>query len=181
MKSATIVCLLLLALPAVASDSGSKYFAGLTLVDQDGRQVALYDLMKDRTIIINTFFSSCTGSCPVMAHSLAAVQEKYADRVGKDLVLVSITVEPVTDTPRRLKDYATRVGAKSGWYFLTGSTEQVEAALRKLGQYVDTPAAHLNVILVGNDKTGLWKKLFGRAKSEEIVASVGSVLDDSGK
>jgi len=114
----------------------------------------------------------------MLVKNLLAVQQTFAGRMGKDLVLVSITVDPINDTPAKLKAYANRVGAKNGWYFLTGSKEQVDAALRKIGQYAATPAEHMNVFAAGNDKTGLWKKLSGLAKSDEIVAGVGSVLND---
>lgn len=175
------LALLLLALPLAAADPAGQYFSGLQLVDQDGHDVDLYGLMKGRTIVIESFFSTCTGSCPIMARSLLAVQKHYADRIGKDIVLVSITVDPATDTPARLKEYARTVGAKEGWYFLTGSKEQVERALRKLGQYVERREDHVNILIAGNDKTGLWKKIFGLAKSDEIIPVIASVVDDTGK
>ena len=176
-----LVFLLFLAMPLLAQESPSaKYFANLPLVDQQGHAVDLYSLMKGHTIVINTFFATCTGSCPVMTGSLNAVQTRFADRVGKDLVLVSITVDPKNDTPAKLKAYATGTKAVAGRYFLTGSQEQVEAALKRIGQYAAAPEQHTNVIIVGNEKTGLWKKAFGLAKPEEIVEIVRSVLDDDG-
>jgi cytochrome oxidase Cu insertion factor (SCO1/SenC/PrrC family) len=158
----------------------AKYFANLSLVDQDGQATDLYSLMKGRTIVINSFFASCTGSCPVMTGTLNTVQERFADRVGKDLVLVSITVDPQNDTSAKLKTYATGAKASKGRYFLTGSKEQVDAALKRIGQWVESPEQHTNVMIVGNEKTGLWKKAFGLAKPDEIVAIVRSVLDDDG-
>jgi hypothetical protein len=62
----------------------------------------------------------------------------------------------------------------------TGSQEQVDAALKKLGQYVDNRESHNNPMLVGNDRTGLWKKFFGLARTAEIQESVASVINDSG-
>lgn len=180
MKTTFALVLLLSAVPAIASEGAAKYFANVALVDQDGKPTDLYSLMRDRTIVMNTFFATCTGSCPVMARSLAAVQDRYADRLGKDLVIVSITVDPANDTPAKLKAYAKSVSAKRGWYFLTGTKEQVEVALKRIGQYADTRDAHMNVIVAGNDRTGLWKKAFGLAKPQEIVDIVGSVLDDRG-
>jgi len=161
--------------------AAGSYFAGLKLVDQDGQRVDLYaDLMKDKVVVINTFFASCTGSCPVMSKTFQHVQEKLGDRVGRDVWLISITVDPATDTPAALKKYAAQWKARPGWRFLTGSQEEVAAALKKIGQYVDDREAHKNVILVGNDRTGLWKKLFGLAKVDEIQASVESVVNDAG-
>ena len=158
----------------------SKYFQGLTLVDQNGANVDLYALMKDRTIVINSFFATCTASCPVTARTLQALQVRYAERLGKDLVLVSITVDPEKDTPAKLKEHARHLKAAPGWYFLTGSKAQVDLALKRIGQQVESPDQHTNVMIIGNEKTGLWKKAFSLAKVEDIVEIVGSVLNDDG-
>ena len=157
-----------------------KYFSGVKLVDQDGSSVDLYALMQGRTIVMNSFFATCTASCPVMAKTLQAVQARYADHLGKDLVLVSITVDPAKDTPAKLKDYALRMKARPGWYFLTGSKAQIETALKRIGQQADAPDQHTNVMIIGNMKTGLWKKAFGLAQAENILEIVDSVLNDDG-
>jgi protein SCO1/2 len=178
------LCLLLLALPLFAADpqSGSaKYFANVSLIDQDGNAVDLYSLMKGRTIVMHSFFTTCAASCPILTRTVAAMQEQYADRLGKDLVLVSITVDPANDTPAKLKAYAKGMKARPGWYFLTGTKEQVDTALRRIGQYTEDPANHTNLIIIGNEKTGLWKKAFGLAKTAEVLSIVDSVLNDDGK
>jgi protein SCO1/2 len=185
MKVAIFALVLVLALapalPLAAADASAKYFAGLNLVDQDGNAVDLYSLMKGRSIVMHSFFATCTASCPVMIHTVAALQERFGDRLGKDLVLISITVDPATDTPAKLKAYAAGMKAKPGWYFLTGTKEQVETALKRIGQYAEGRDNHMNVMVVGNDKTGLWKKAFGLAKVDDIAAIVDSVVNDTGK
>ncbi len=176
---------LLLAAPLFAQDAPQRpaaaYFGDIELLNQDGKPMRLYsDVMKDKVVVINSFFASCTASCPVMSKSLAALQSRFADRLGRDLVLVSITVDPEHDTPAKLRAYADKWQAHRGWYFLTGSKANVDAALRKLGQYVDEPSAHMNVIVIGNERTGLWKKAFGLAPSDELAKVVESVLNDRG-
>ena len=121
-----------------------------------------------------------TGACPVMSGTMEKIQNHLGDRVGKDVHLISISVDPVNDTPAKMKEYAGRFHAKPGWYLLTGSKENVEAALRKLGQWVDVPSNHQNLYLIGNDRTGLWKKAFGLAKPEDLFPVIDSVLDDRG-
>ena len=175
--------LLLIACSAVAQQGGAAahYFANLSLVDQDGRRVDFYnDLMKGKTVIINSFFASCTGSCPVMGKTFQLIQNRLGDAVGRDVNLISITVDPATDTPAKLKAYAKTMEARPGWYFLTGTPDEVGAVLKKLGQYVDSRETHVNIFLVGNDRTGLWKKVFGLAKPADIYASVESVVNDTG-
>ncbi|HEX7807225.1 MAG TPA: SCO family protein [Thermoanaerobaculia bacterium] len=159
----------------------ANYFGDLELLDQDAKPHRFYsDLIEGKVVVINAFFANCTGSCPVMAGKLAALQARFGDRIGKDLTILSISVDPTNDTPAALKAYASRFKATSGWYFLTGKPENVEAVLKKLGQYVVDPSAHQNLFLVGNDRTGLWKKAFALAETDEIVKIVESVLDDRG-
>lgn len=183
MRAATLLAFLLGIAPAAAfaapSEGAAKYFGGVSLVDQDGRALDLYrDLIDDRTVVIHSFFASCTGSCPVTMNTLKAVQGRLGDRVGRDVRLISITVDPATDTPRVLKEYAGRVGAGPGWAFLTGSRAQVDNALKRIGQYVNEPQAHMDIIVVGNTRTGLWKKIHGTASSAEVVGLVMGVADD---
>lgn len=162
-----------------AASPAAQYFGELPLVDQNGRTVDLYrDLMHGRTVVINAFFADCKNTCPVMASAYRAIQNRFADRLGRDLTLVSITVDPANDTPPRLKKLATQLEAKEGWYFLSGSQEQVTAALRKIGLYAENRDGHANLFLIGNDRTGLWKKALGVAGIDEVVAVVDSVVQD---
>jgi protein SCO1/2 len=166
---------------AMDSAAARRYFTDVQLVNQNGDTMRLYsDLIDGKVVIINTFFASCTGSCPVMAGSFAEIQKHLGDRVGKDVYLISISVDPTEDTPAKLKEYASRFHARPGWYFLTGTKANVELALRKLGQYVEDRNNHFNVIIIGNQRTGLWKKAFGLAKPGDLFPIVDSVVNDKG-
>jgi protein SCO1 len=172
-----VACAVAVAAPP-ATNPAQSYFGGIDLVDQDGRTVRLYeDLMQGKTVAINSMFTSCKGSCPVMAGNFAAIQTHFGDRLGKDLFLISISVDQ-DDTPARLKSFAKQFKAQPGWVFLTGKREDVERALRKLGQFVEDKSDHSNVVLIGNDRTGLWKKAFGVARAPDLINVVSSVLDD---
>ena len=158
-----------------------KYFSDVKLVDQDGRTQRFYtDMLKSKTVIVNAFFTSCTSVCPPMNRNLEMVQEALGERLGRDVFIVSISVDPVTDTPPRLKAYAQRFHAKPGWTFLTGEKQNVDWALYKLGQYVESKDDHTTVIIIGNEATGLWKKAFGLAKADELIRLVNEVANDKG-
>jgi protein SCO1/2 len=166
--------------PTKPAESGAKkYFSDVVLLNQNGEKMRLYsDLLEGKTVIINSFFATCQGSCLPLSRNLQKVQEALGARLGKDVSIISISVDPTVDTPPRLKAYAKKLDAKPGWYFLTGDKESVDFALRKLGQFVENKENHLNIFIIGNDRTGLWKKAFGLAKSEEIVKVVDSVVND---
>ena len=185
-----ILCLVLLGAskvnaqePAAAPDSPAhKYFTDVELITQNGQKVKFYsDLLQGKVVIINSFFATCQGSCLPLNQNLAKVQEALGDRLGKDVYILSISVDPAVDTPTNLNAYAKKLHARPGWYFLTGAKDNVDFALKKIGQFVDDKQDHLNIFIIGNERTGLWKKAFGLAKSEELVKVVESVLNDQGK
>jgi protein SCO1/2 len=136
------------------------------------------DLIKGKVVIINTFFTTCKSVCPPMTHSLTKVQEHLGERLGKEVHIISISVDPDTDTPPRLKDFAEKYKARPGWYFITGKKENLEMALKKIGQFAKTPDDHTTVMIIGNEKTGLWKKAFGLASPPALIEVVDSVLQD---
>jgi len=166
---------------AESSSPAQKYFTDVELINQDGKKVHFYsDVLKGKTVIVNAFFTSCTSVCPPMNRNMEKIQEALGDRVGRDVFLVSMTVDPETDTPARMKEYAKKFHAGPGWLFLTGKKENLDWALYKLGQYVETKDDHTTVLIIGNEPTGLWKKAFGMANVAELVNVVESVVNDKG-
>ena len=156
-----------------------KYFSDVELINQDGEKMRFYtDVLRAKVEVINTFFTTCTGACPAINRNLEKVQDALGDRLGKDAFLISMSVDPETDTPVRLKEYSRRFHARPGWIFLTGKKENVDWALYKLGQYVETKDGHTTIIIIGNEPKGLWKKAFGLAKADEVMKIVEDVIND---
>lgn len=164
---------------ARAVEAARDYFTDVELVNQHGEPMRFYsDLIRGKVVVINTIFTTCTGICPLMSRSFEKLQERAGERMGDDVHLVSITVDPETDTPERLREFGERFHAGDGWYFLTGDPDDLEQVLGRLGQWVETPETHQGIVLMGNDRTGLWKKAFGLASSQELLEVFESVLDD---
>src|ERR1043165_405494 len=134
-------------------NAAAKYFTDVTLVNQNGEKMRFYsDLLQGKTVIINSFFATCQGSCLPMTRNLEKVQEALGDRLGKDVYIISISVDAAMDTPARLKAFGARFHARPGWYFLTGNKENVDFVLGKLGQYVEDKNNHLNILIIGNER-----------------------------
>ena len=164
---------------ASTRSAAEKYFSDVELLDQDGKKVRFYsDVLKNKIVAINTFFTTCTNICPPMNRNFEKLQDALGDRLGKDVFLVSITVDPETDTPTRLKEYGNRFHARPGWMFLTGKKENVDWALYKLGQYVETKDAHTSIFIIGNEPKGLWKKAFGLAPADQLIKILEDVIAD---
>ena len=168
--------------PQAAQDgkaAAQAYFTDVELVSHQGKTMRLYsDLLQGKVVVINSFYGTCTGSCPIIMNTMAKIQEALGDRLGKEVSLISLTVDPVTDTPLRLKEYAERIGAKPGWYLLGGKKGNVELALRKLGQEVKRKEQHPNIVIIGNERTRLWKKVMALAPTETLIPIVEGVLQD---
>lgn len=95
-----------------------------SLIDQAGKAATLAD-WSDRAWVADFMFTSCPDVCPVLSARMAALAGKYAtnDRVR----FVSISVDPVGDTPEKLAAYAARFGADaSRWRFLTGENGAIK-------------------------------------------------------
>lgn len=168
--------------PAAVETPAERYFTNTVLRNHRGEDVRLYtDLIRGRTVVITSFFASCKASCTLLHAVFARLQKHLGDRLGRDVVLLSITVDPEHDTPEVLARTAAATGAGTGWHFLSGDPAAVKGVLAKLGLSAETPESHSNLILVGNDRTGLWKKVLGLANPQEVVKAVDSVVDDTGE
>ena len=94
-----------------------------TLTERSGRQVTRSDLLR-KVWIANFIYTQCAETCPLQSAKLAMLQAEFAE--GKDLRLVSITVDPERDTPARLARYAERYAADPvRWLFLTGDKRAI--------------------------------------------------------
>lgn len=165
-----------------APSPAAGYFGDTIVLDQDGREVRFYsDLIRGKIVIMDFIFTRCAGPCPILSATFAKIQKHLGDRLGKDVFLLSFSVDPDYDTPARLKEYAERFEARPGWSFITGPRENMEAVLRKLGQWVEEPDNHQVIYILGNEHTGLWKKAFGLSKPEDLYPIVDSVINDPGE
>ena len=159
------------------SAGGAAYFPNHVLLTQDNRPVRFYDdLLKNKIVLINFLFTTCKGACSPMTANLAKVQQQLGEHLGKEVLMISLSVDPETDTPAALKKYAEGFKAKPGWYFLTGKKENLDWVLHKLGGYVEDKNQHGLKVIVGNEATGEWLKLHAMSNPTEIAAAVLKLL-----
>ena len=138
---------------------GESYIPNSTVMTQRGKPVKFYDdLVKGKIVIISFIYTSCTDICPLTTARMAQLEEKLGDLVGRDVFMLSMTVDPERDTPERLKEYAERFQAGPGWSFVTGKPEDIRAINYKFGERSKVLSEHRNEIVLGNDATGEWQK-----------------------
>ncbi len=103
------------------------------LIDQDGNTMQLSSL-RGKVVLLDFIYTSCPGPCPLLSRKFSQFQKTLGKRVGKEVVLLSITVDPQHDTPAVLKEYARRYQADTaGWKFLTGSTQAIVSVAYQYG------------------------------------------------
>lgn len=151
----------------------------IRLVDAEGRPVSLRDVLAgDRAVFVNFIFTSCTTICPLMSAGFSQFQASLG--AERDHVrLVSISINPDTDTPEILNTYAKRYHAGPSWVFLTGTAEAVESAQRAFGAYRGDPGNHEPVTYVRRRAQEPWEALDGFSSVERLFlalrpASAGS-------
>src|SRR3954453_3105108 len=120
-----------LARPAAA---GEGRIPDVEVVDQDGRRSRFYsDLVQGRIVTLNFMFTGCGDTCPLVTQNLGRLQDLLGDRLGHDVFMYSLTLQPEVDTPEVIKDYAAMYGVRPGWRFLTGAKDDLELLRRRLG------------------------------------------------
>jgi protein SCO1/2 len=158
-----------------------RAFPGVELTTHEGRAVRFYDdLLRDRGAIVNFMYTSCLDRCPLATHNLAQVRALLGDRVGRDLVMLSITVDPARDTPEALARFAAAHGAGAGWQFLTGTRASLEAVQRSLGIGGASAAErdlHTDMLVVGHEARGRWARIDALAPPARIAAFVRRIVD----
>ena len=156
---------------AHASRAPSKMeIPDVELLDQDGRKVRFYtELVKGKTVAVNFIFTTCTTICPPLGATFARLQRELGARAGRDVRLISVSVDPATDTPERLKAWGAKFKAAEGWTLVTGAKPQVDELLRALGAATGSPSDHTPTVLIGNDAAGQWTRAYGLARPAVLV------------
>ena len=141
----------------------ASYFPNTLVQTHEGKKLRFYDdVVHGKVVVFNMMYSVCTGICPGNTANLLQVQQALGDRLGKDIFMVSMTLQPAFDTPKALNDYAKSYGIKPGWTFLTGDPKEMDVIRRKLGFFNDDPtidgdlANHTGMVRVGNEKLDRW-------------------------
>ncbi len=146
--------------PAPAREWGRDYFPNVVLQDQNGRQLRFYDdIVRGKVVAINFIYTACTELCPLDTAQLRQVQQILGDRVGRDIHMYSISLNPSRDTPEQLRQFMRSYDVGPGWTFLTGSTQDVQLLQRRLGlRPVDERSLreHDASIIMGNEPTRQW-------------------------
>ncbi len=145
---------------------GSINIPNVPVITQDGKPVRFYkDLIKDKVVAINFIYTSCELSCPLSGFYFGQLHDSLGSRAGKDVYLISITIDPVKDTPERLKEWSQAFGVGAGWTQVTGAKTDIDALLKSLQAFSPDISDHSTFVLLGHERIGDWKRLDGISSS----------------
>lgn len=135
------------------------YFPNIELVTQDGETVRLWDdLLDEKIVVVSFIYTECPDICGLATARLAQISDWLGDRLGRDIFFYSISLDPATDTPDKLKAFGEAFDAPPGWVFLTGDPADVDVVRYKFGERSETLRQHRSDMVIGNAATGEWRR-----------------------
>ena len=156
-----------------------EHLPNIPMITHEGKRVMFYDdLVKDKVVTLNFFFTHCDELCPLVTANLAKVQKLLGDQVGRNIHMYSFTLKPEEDNVEAIRDYQKSFGAGPGWTFLTGKPEDMEKLRRGIGFTDPNPLVdkdttqHIGNVRYGNEPLMLWAACPGMGKPQLIVDSV---------
>jgi protein SCO1 len=149
------------------------------LQDHEGRSVRLLrDVLQNRVFVLNFIFTSCTTVCPPQTALLKQARDSLP-AVTAPLVWLSLSVDPLSDTPAMLNTYRHKFAIAPGqtpWYFLTGEPNTV-ANLRAIwGDKTNNPNEHLSRLIVGSALTRRYTKLDAFAPPHVLIRRLQELM-----
>jgi protein SCO1/2 len=173
--------------PLSDTERRRQRFPNVPVVDHDGNILRFYDdMVKDKIVLVNFMFTRCDGTCPGTTANLKKVQAEFGDRMGRDIFMYSISLDPDHDTPERLKAYADLFNVKPGWRFITGSKQNLDLIRREFGFYRVDPEldrqndSHTGAVKFGIERLERWGMCAARGKPKYIAQYV-EWLEPNGK
>lgn len=163
-----------------AEEKARNYFSNLEVIDQDGQTLRFYDdLLKDKVVVINFIFTNCQGACPLMTQNLTMVRDMLGVTLGQEIHFVSISIDPIRDTPAAMKEFAeTHYADQDGWRFVTGNQDNLEYIVKKLGQYSEEVEAHSTLLLAANVRTAHWTKIPPNVPPNGVVQRLRTLIEE---
>lgn len=159
------------------------YLPNVPLLTHDGKTVRFYDdLVRGKMVVFNMMYTACSNICPPNTANLMAVHEALGARVGRDVYMYSITLQPELDDPSALQQYMKQYGIRRGWTFLTGRRKDVDLVRRRLGFFDPDPAVdadlrqHTGMLRIGHEGRDRWSMIPALAMTRQIINSISNYL-----
>lgn len=188
LQGLAMLILPILSLAQTPVDPSSFYsnFNEIMLVDQDNHSFQITKLAGTVTLY-NFIFTHCSNVCPIQTKQLSEIQKSLSADTRKHVQFVSISLDPLNDTPAVLKAFAQKHGVDfNGWSFVTGKPQDIQKLSDKLGLYdkrkeaeqkdIKRPDGHMTHLWLVNSDGQLMQRYIGNNIDGKRLASEISTL-----
>ncbi|MDX1914359.1 MAG: SCO family protein [Methylophilus sp.] len=151
------------------------HFQNKAFLDQNGQLLKTTSL-KGKVILFNFIYTQCSTVCPVQTKQLIEIQKSFPAEVKQQVQFVSVSLDPLNDTPKKLKAYAKKMQVDfSSWTLITGKPEDIQHITEQLSLF-GNPAANQNktVVRPNNHTTQLWLV----SKNGQLMMQYGGISID---
>jgi protein SCO1/2 len=143
----------------------------IRLTRADGSQVRLDDeLGFDGAIVLNFVFTSCSAVCPITSRTFSEVQAKLLP--GEPVRLMSISLDPLNDTPEALRAYGKQFSAGRSWRFYTGTPDASADVQRAFDVYLGDKMNHAPFTLIRPGPGLPWTRVNGFATANDLLSEL---------
>lgn len=152
----------------------------VVVVDHEGRRRRLYsDMIKDKVVLMHFFYTRCSYMCSLQGQDLNSVQNLLGSRQGRDVFLISISMDPGHDNPRQLRRWAKIFGVKRGWSLVSGNSVEIRKLLKTLTGNSGPVEMHAAPVFIGDDKARIWTALDGLSGAGNLTKAIELVSGNS--
>jgi protein SCO1/2 len=154
-------------------------FPNFVLETHDGKKMRFYDdMLKNKIVVINMLYTTCTSYCSESTRNLVQVQEVLGLRLGRDVFMYSLSLQPEQDRPEILNAYAKAHDLQPGWTLMTGKPGEMEQLRHRLGFFdIDpatdaTPSSHTGLICIGHVERDRWQMMPSMSSPKMISRAI---------
>ncbi len=147
----------------------------VALTDQDGKSWQLQQLIHERPVLINFFFTGCKAVCPTQTVQMQNVMDAVVATSDGQVspLFLSISLDPMGDTPEAIRQFIDKFNIKAGernnWLFLHGSFTDLEPVWKVFQQTNAAPVQHDALFWIGRPARGLWTRAGALASEQDIA------------
>lgn len=151
--------------------------------NQNGESLQLKDL-QNKTLVVVMIYTSCKSACPILVSKMKNIESKISRKDIDNTSLVLISIDPKTDTPARLKEFARNNAMDTPqWIFLTSSEEATQEFANVLSMKYKKISpiefSHSNIISVFGPDGQLVSQEEGNIDVEKVASTVTKTVKAS--
>jgi protein SCO1/2 len=147
-----------------------------TVTTAQGERVGFVrDVVRGRTAVICFFYTDCRFICVPQGRVFAKLAAALGPRLGRDVVLASLSLAPETDTVAALQDWSKHFEPPPGWFLLTGERTDLVPLWRALIGEIQPKSGHEAIVLLVDEATETYRRLYGMDDTGAFLAAIDEV------